>query len=170
MSLTALSVALLLVLPNNLPQRAVFRIYSRILQDELRRVVPENAVLVGAYKYDKYFTPERMSSYSFIAHQRNPGYQKCFEEYRSVLGDLPAIVQAIYSKNKMPVVIYPDMPLPDSQAVANPYVDLNTAPLATINMASKFGPLGRFLPEDKRVIYVARLQKPDETVIKAEKQ
>lgn len=161
--LAILSLALLLVLPNNLPQRAVFRIYSRVLQDELRRGVPENAVLVGAYKYDKYFDPERMPSYSFIAHQRNPDYQKCFEEYDSVLGDLPAIIQAVYSRNKVPIIIYPDMHLPDSQTVADPYADLDTAPLATIDMTAKFGPFGRFLPEDKQIIYVECLRQPLES-------
>lgn len=160
MPLTTLSVVLLVALPNNLPQRAVFRIFSSILQDELRRVVPKKALLVGAYKYDKYFNPELVPSYGFIAHQRHPGYQKCFEEYRSVLGDFPAIIRAVYSKDKIPIIIYPDMPLPDCQAVANPYADMDTAPLATIDMAAKFGCLGRFLPEDKRKIYVARVLPP----------
>ena len=133
------------------------QICSLMLKSELHRAVPENAVLVGAYKYDKFFSPDEVPSYGLIAHQRHSAYSQCFEEYRHVLGNITSLISTLYAQGYVPMVFFPDVRYPDSFTVLNPYEDMDYEVVNVIDMEEKAGIFGRFIPEDKRKITIARL-------------
>ena len=154
-----LQVIILLVLPNNVILRIGFRFYSSVVQQRLLKELPSNTLLFSAYKYDKYFPLEDVPSYSFLGHRLNHQYTNCFHDqrYRSVLGNMQELLKAIRTKGFEPVVIFPDVDLPDSDIMPNPYQQLNYEVMFTIDMEKEAGALAYFLPEDKKNVYVARV-------------
>jgi hypothetical protein len=158
--LAVASILIMIILPNNILERVAFRFYAAALQHDLREAVPSNAILMGAYRFDKYFPVERVPSYAFLGHRLHERFQGGFSDpaYLPTLGEFSGLLARIYQKGFVPVVIYPDACLPDTNAVENPYGGLQMEPLATIDVSRHFGWLGRFLPDGLKTYHLARIK------------
>lgn len=154
----ATSVVLAVAAPKGIPARLAYRAYSAILKDELKHVLPKQALLFGACKYDRLFVNDGMPVYSFLSDRLNA--RIAADQMRvaaPVLGTIDQVVSSVYRQGFVPVLIFPDYVTLDSNVVENPYAAMQYEQIAHIDMVKKLGVLGRFIPTMQRTITVARV-------------
>ena len=156
-----LCIQLLVVLlaPGNLLQRTGLRYYNYQLKNEFTSVLPQNVALFGSYKYIKLFDFNSTPFYAFMAYRNSTQYQYIFQNasLNKILGSYDDILKEVQAQGFVPIAIYPDIPFSDNYEPYKINCPMPSKVLACVNMAKYFGPLSRFLPEEKKMITIYQL-------------